>query len=112
VLEVDSVMRTILMTSATETAVGAQARACGMMTLRAAALEKAKRGETTFEEAIRVTHSDSSGGKHCPSCERGVDSGMLSCPWCAVALDHGSCESCSRQLDPDWKICPWCRTPA
>jgi type IV pilus assembly protein PilB len=112
VLEVDSVMRTILMTSATETAVGAQARACGMMTLRAAALEKAKRGETTFEEAIRVTHSDNSGGKHCPSCERGVDSGMLSCPWCAVALDHGSCESCSRQLDPDWKICPWCRTPA
>jgi type IV pilus assembly protein PilB len=111
VLEVDAAMRTVLMTSATESAVGAQARAVGMTTLRASALEKAKRGETTFEEAVRVTHSDHSGGKHCPSCERGVENGMLACPWCGVSLDC-SCGSCGRQLDPEWKLCPWCRTPA
>jgi type IV pilus assembly protein PilB len=98
------------MTSATESAVGAQARAVGMMTLRTAALEKAKRGETTFEEAVRVTHSDHSGGKHCPSCERGVENGMLACPWCGVSLDS-SCGGCGRQLDQEWKLCPWCRTP-
>jgi type IV pilus assembly protein PilB len=109
VLEVDNAMRTVLMTSATESAVGAQARAVGMMTLRGAALEKAKRGETTFEEAVRVTHADHSGGKHCPSCERGVESGMLACPWCGVALDS-SCAGCGRQLDPEWRLCPWCRT--
>jgi type IV pilus assembly protein PilB len=110
VLEVDAAMRTVLMTSATESAVGAQARAVGMMTLRTAALEKAKRGETTFEEAVRVTHSDHSGGKHCPSCERGVENGMLACPWCGVSLDS-SCGGCGRQLDQEWKLCPWCRTP-
>lgn len=111
VLEVDNAMRTVLMTSATESAVGAQARAVGMMTLRAAALEKAKRGETTFEEAVRVTHADHGGGKHCPSCERGVESGMLACPWCGVSLDS-SCSACGRQLDVEWKVCPWCRAPA
>ncbi len=109
VLEVDTAMRTVLMSSATESAVGAQARAVGMKTLRASALEKAKRGETTFEEAVRVTHSDHSGGRHCPSCERGVETGMVLCPWCAAALDVGSCSACSRQMDPDWIVCPWCR---
>jgi type IV pilus assembly protein PilB len=112
VLEVDAAMRTVLLTSATESAVGAQARAMGMKTLRASALEKAKRGETTFEEAVRVTHTDHSGGRLCPSCQRGVDSSMLLCPWCAVTLDVGSCENCARQLEPDWIVCPWCRQPA
>lgn len=112
VLAVDTAMRKVLLTSATESAVGAQARLMGMKTLRASALEKARRGETTFEEVVRVTHTDHAGGRHCPSCERGVDSGMLVCPWCAVALDVGTCSSCTRPLEPDWIICPWCRTAA
>jgi len=82
-----------------------------MMTLRASALEKAKRGETTFEEAVRVTHADHGGAKSCPSCERGVESGMVACPWCGVGLDS-SCTGCDKQLDPEWRVCPWCRTPA
>ncbi|GAA4357742.1 ATPase, T2SS/T4P/T4SS family [Angustibacter luteus] len=109
VLEVDNAMRKVLMTSATESAVGAQAKAVGMMTLRGAALEKAKRGETTFEEAVRVTHADAGLGKSCPSCERGVEDGMVACPWCGVALDC-SCTTCGRQLETEWRVCPWCRT--
>ena len=109
VLVVDAAMRMVLLTSATESAVGAQARATGMRTLRASALDKAKRGETTFEEAVRVTHSDHAGGKCCPSCERGVETGMLLCPWCSAALDAGSCQACTRRLDADWVVCPWCR---
>ncbi|MGL5830285.1 MAG: ATPase, T2SS/T4P/T4SS family, partial [Angustibacter sp.] len=112
VLEVDSTMRAVLMNSATESAVGAQARSVGMMTLRGAALEKVRRGETTFEEAVRVTHTDQSGGKHCSACERGIESGMLACPWCATGIPTGKCSQCERQLDPDWMICPWCRIPA
>jgi type IV pilus assembly protein PilB len=110
VLEVDSAMRQVLMTSATESAVGAQAKAAGMMTMRAAALRKARRGETTFEEVIRVTHSDHTGGKQCPSCHRGVEAGMLACPWCGVAIDRGSCAACARRVEPEWSTCPWCRT--
>ncbi|WP_426566032.1 ATPase, T2SS/T4P/T4SS family [Angustibacter sp. McL0619] len=111
VLEVDNAMRTVLMTSATESAVGAQAREVGMLTLRGAALEKAKRGETTFEEAVRVTHADHAEGKACPACERAVEAGMVACPWCAVSLDS-SCVSCGRKLESEWRVCPWCRAEA
>lgn len=112
VLEVDAAMRKVLIKDPSEGAVSAQARNAGMATLRASAIAKARRGETTFEEAIRVTQSDSAGGHHCPSCERPVETDMLACPWCAVYLERGHCESCSRQLEPEWRICPWCRTPA
>ena len=106
-------MRHVLMKDPSEAAVGARARSAGMLTLRAAAIEKAKRGETTFEEAVRVTHSDDhAGGHHCPACERAVASDMVACPWCAATLDRGHCEGCGRTLDPDWRICPWCRAQA
>ena len=108
VLEVDDDMRQVLMSSATESAVGAQARAVGMQTLRASALEKARRGETTFEEAVRVTHADSSGGHACPACERAVQKGMVRCPWCGTGLPTDSCPRCERRMEPEWKVCPWC----
>jgi type IV pilus assembly protein PilB len=110
VLEVDAAMRQVLMTSATESAVGAQAKAAGMMTMRAAALAKARRGETTFEEVIRVTHSDHAGGEQCASCHRGVEAGMVACPWCGVGINRGACAACGRNVEPDWTTCPWCRT--
>jgi type IV pilus assembly protein PilB len=108
VLEVDDDMRQVLMTSATESAVSAQARAVGMQTLRASALEKARRGETTFEEAVRVTHADTSSGHACPACERGVQKGMVRCPWCGTGLPTDSCPRCERRMEPEWKVCPWC----
>jgi type IV pilus assembly protein PilB len=112
VLTVDAAMRQVLIKDPSEAAVSAQARAGGMLTLRAAAIEKARRGETTYEEAVRVTHSDHRVSRACPACERPVEQDMVVCPWCATTLDRGHCEGCARALEPDWKICPWCRTPA
>jgi type IV pilus assembly protein PilB len=112
VLVVDTVMRQVLMREPTESAIAAAARAGGMQTLRASALDKARLGKTTFEEAMRVTHSDHGGAHSCPACERKVDEDMVVCPWCAATLDRGHCSNCGRSLDPDWRICPWCRTPA
>jgi len=112
VLDVDAAMRKVLMKEPTESAIAAQARATGMSTLRTSALAKAAHGDTTYEEVVRVTHSDSTGGQHCPSCERAVESDMVVCPWCAATIDRGHCRTCARNLDPDWRICPWCRTPA
>ncbi|MFN8077922.1 MAG: ATPase, T2SS/T4P/T4SS family [Kineosporiaceae bacterium] len=112
VLEVDGAMRQVLLSDPSEAAISAQARAAGMATLRAAALDKAAHGLTTYEEAIRVTHADHSGGSSCPACRRPVEQGMVVCPWCATTLDRGHCHSCAKQLDADWRICPWCRTPA
>jgi type IV pilus assembly protein PilB len=54
VLLVDAAMRRVLVRDASEAAVGAMAEQQGMVTLRAAAIAKARRGETTFEEALRV----------------------------------------------------------
>jgi type IV pilus assembly protein PilB len=112
VLDVDAAMRQVLLKDATEASVAAQARAAGMITLRASAVEKARAGLTTFEEALRVTHSDHASAETCPSCARSVNRDMVACPWCATALDRGRCRSCTKQLDPDWRVCPWCRTPA
>ncbi|HEY8729017.1 MAG TPA: ATPase, T2SS/T4P/T4SS family [Acidothermaceae bacterium] len=55
VLPVDAAVREVLLKSPTEGAVAAAALANGMMTLRTAGLEKAMRGETTFEEVLRVS---------------------------------------------------------
>ncbi|GAB7190314.1 hypothetical protein NUM3379_10200 [Kineococcus sp. NUM-3379] len=55
VLDVDNDMRTVLMREPSETAVLEQARRAGMKSLRDSALIKAMRGETTFEEVVRVT---------------------------------------------------------
>jgi type IV pilus assembly protein PilB len=111
VLVVDTVIRQVLMNDATESALSAAALASGMQTLRGSALDKARAGKTTFEEALRVTHSDHSGTHACPSCERIVESDMVACPWCGTNLDRGHCSNCSRSLEPDWKLCPYCRTP-
>jgi type IV pilus assembly protein PilB len=112
VLVVDAPMRSVLLRDATESAIAAQARSQGMATLRASALDKARRGETTYEEVTRVSSADSAGGSRCPACERKVEPDMVVCPWCATTLDRGHCQGCGRELDPDWRICPWCRTPA
>jgi type IV pilus assembly protein PilB len=109
VLEVDAALRTVLLGTPTEAAVGEQARASGLATLRTSALVKAWQGLTTFEEAVRVTHTDHQRSTAaCPACERGIEPGMVTCPWCAVPLATGSCERCARTMDPDWKVCPWC----
>ena len=55
ILSVDAEMRAALMRDASETAIGEIAARQGMVTLRGSAIAKAMRGETTFEEALRVT---------------------------------------------------------
>lgn len=109
VLEVDAALRSVLLGTPTEAAVGEQARAGGLATLRTSALVKAWRGQTSFEEAVRVTHTDHQRSTAaCPACERGVEAGMVTCPWCAVPLAAGACERCARPMEAEWRVCPWC----
>ncbi len=111
VLVVDAEMRRILVRDPSEDAVLAQAKVAGMQTLRASALAKAMDGRTTFEEVLRVTTSDHTGGSACSVCERPVERGMVACPWCSADLEAARCRSCAKELDPAWALCPWCRTP-
>ncbi|GAB3599250.1 hypothetical protein GCM10027586_01660 [Kineococcus gypseus] len=55
VLDVVPSVRKVLMSTPTESALGEEAARTGMATLRQSALAKAMRGETTFEEVVRVT---------------------------------------------------------
>ncbi|MFC3686736.1 ATPase, T2SS/T4P/T4SS family [Aquipuribacter hungaricus] len=110
VLTVDAEMRRILVRDPSEDAVVSQAKAAGMRSLRASALQKAMDGRTTFEEVVRVTTADSGGGSACPACDRPVERGMVACPYCAADLEAHRCRSCSKELEPAWALCPWCRT--
>jgi type IV pilus assembly protein PilB len=112
VLPVTASVRSVLSHTPTEAAVGAAARAAGMTTLRGSGLARARRGETTFEEVLRVSQVDVAEGHRCTACDRAVDADMIACPWCATIVDRGHCSSCARPLDAGWKICPWCRTAA
>jgi type IV pilus assembly protein PilB len=111
VLPVTGALRKVLLTTPTEAAIGAAARANGMMTLRASALAAAHRGETTYEEVLRATTVDTVSGHRCPSCSRALADDMVCCPWDATPIARGRCTSCDKHLDREWRTCPFCRTP-
>jgi len=112
VVPVTAGLRSVLTKAPSEAAIAAAARAAGVTTLRRAAVMRALRGETTFEEVLRVSHADSLGGSTCPGCSRRLADDMVVCPWCDIPLGRGHCMSCARPLDPEWQLCPWCRASA
>jgi type IV pilus assembly protein PilB len=112
VLPITAAVRRVLLSTPTEQGLRAAARSADMLPLRASGLAKAARGETTYEEVLRVTHVDAGDGRACRRCERAVAEDMVVCPWCATAIDRGHCAGCTRPLEPEWRVCPWCRTPA
>ena len=113
VLDVDAAMRQVLLKDPTESAVAAQARAAGMLTLRAAAIEKARRGETTFEEAPARHPLRPRERRVLPRVRaaRGPAT-WSSAPGAPPPSTGATAARAPRSLDPDWRICPWCRTPA
>ena len=103
-------LRTVLLTTPSEAAIGAAARANGMTTLRASALAAAHRGETTYEEVLRATHVDTVSGPRCPSCARALADDMVCCPFDGTLVGRDRCTGCEKPLDAEWTTCPWCRT--
>jgi type IV pilus assembly protein PilB len=110
VLPVTAQMRQVLLTTPTEAAIGAAARANGMMTLRASALAAAHRGETTYEEVLRATHVDAVSGPRCPACARALADDMVCCPFDGTLIGRSRCTGCDKALESEWTTCPWCRT--
>jgi type IV pilus assembly protein PilB len=113
VLPITAGLRAVLLENPTESALSAVAQAEGVATLRMSALVAARKGITTYEEVLRVTHIDAvdpSSDKHCHTCTRHVDSEMSYCPWCRAALTRPACASCGERLESRWKGCPSCGT--
>jgi type IV pilus assembly protein PilB len=109
VLPVTAALRRVLLTTPTVHAVGAAAREHGMTTLRASALSAAHRGETTYEEVLRVTHVDTGSAPRCTTCSRALADDMVCCPWDGTPVGRDRCANCDRTLDAEWTTCPWCR---
>ena len=111
VLPITAALRTVLLANPEERALAAAARAAGYVNMRASAIKKAMRGETTFEEVLRVTTSDShEGSVRCTGCGLRLVEDMVCCPRCGTEADHGQCRSCGKGLEADWRVCPYCRT--
>jgi len=111
VLPITASLREVLLAHPEERALAAAARAAGYVNMRASALKKAMRGETTFEEVLRVTTADThEGTNRCTGCGLRLADDMVCCPRCGTEADRGQCRSCGKGLDADWRVCPYCRT--
>jgi type IV pilus assembly protein PilB len=110
ILQVTGELRQALLSSPTADGISSAARRHGITTLRAAALAAAHRGETTYEEVLRVTHVEDGGAPTCPACARALADDMTCCPWDGTAVGRERCTSCDRAVDRDWTTCPYCRS--
>jgi type IV pilus assembly protein PilB len=113
VLPITAGLRQVLLDNPTESALSAVAQSEGVSTLRMSALSAARRGLTTYEEVLRVTHVDAvdpSSDKHCHTCTRQVDRDMAFCPWCCSELSRPTCSGCGERVASRWKGCPACGT--
>src|SRR4051794_5031960 len=110
VLPVTAALRHVLLTTPTEAAIGAAARAHGMATLRTSALPAAHPREPPHEEVLRAPPVDAVSGPRRPRRPRVLADDMVCCPWDGTPVGKNRCTSCDRPLDPQWQTCPWCRT--
>ena len=112
VMPVGTAFRRVLLANPSEQALRAAALEAGIRSVRAGALAKAGRGETTYAEVLRATREDTDDGVRCTSCERVLGTGMVGCPWCGADTTAQSCGNCASPLMVDWVRCPYCRVSA
>jgi type IV pilus assembly protein PilB len=117
VLPITPVVRAVLLSDPSEASLGAAARAAGVRSLRASALDAAARGATTYEEVLRVTTTGQLSGKVAPKCRscgrpapEEVGDELVCCPWCGTEAEVQGCPGCRRRTSGSWRTCPYCRT--
>jgi type II secretory ATPase GspE/PulE/Tfp pilus assembly ATPase PilB-like protein/FixJ family two-component response regulator len=83
------------------------ARASGMRLLIEDGLEKARRGDTTLEELLRVLGPQTRHERPCGRCERMIDAKYPFCPHCG-SFRQNLCRSCRMPIEPAWTHCALC----
>ncbi len=111
ILSVDERVRELIGANAAESAIRHAGRVAGMQSLREDGLAKARRGETTLDEVLRVTPGDVVTAGACPACGPRVEEDYAVCPWCAADQRPDACAQCRRSLERAWRVCPSCATP-
>jgi len=109
ILDPTARMREMISSEATEQELRLEALAAKMITLGEDGLNKAKAGQTTLEELLRVIDVSSKTESICPTCAKVVQYDFMSCPYCETMLSR-NCVGCKRALQMEWKMCPYCGT--
>jgi len=78
----------------------------GMETLLACGLRKARVGQVSLEEMMRIIPYEV-GARYCPSCFYPVEHFFAHCPNCSRPLIL-KCSDCGKRLQASWKACPYC----
>ena len=109
ILDPTARMREMISAEATEQELRLEALAAKMTSLGEDGLNKAKAGQTTLEELLRVIDVSSKTESICPVCTKVVQYDFMACPYCEAVLSR-NCASCKRALQMEWKMCPYCGT--
>src|SRR6185437_11186286 len=84
------------------------AKASGMVPLKDYSLRLVGKGQTTSDEVIRVTLSDTGGGDTlCPKCRNPIGEDFIKCPFCQHELKV-SCVRCGTLQEEHWASCAKC----
>ena len=105
---VDSELRRLIRTNASEAELIRTATQSGMATLLEDAINKVESGLTTCEEILRVLGPQNAFELPCPNCSAILEERFRFCPHCGIAMQN-ECEGCGQLLNPAWQYCPSCR---
>ncbi|MEJ2040194.1 MAG: ATPase, T2SS/T4P/T4SS family, partial [Desulfosarcinaceae bacterium] len=110
IILVDSEIRRLIRTNASEAELIRTARQSGMTTLLEDAIAKVEAGMTTCDEILRVLGPQNAFELPCEKCGAILEERLRFCPYCGVAMQI-ECEACGQSLDPAWQYCPACSRP-
>ncbi|MGD9364080.1 MAG: ATPase, T2SS/T4P/T4SS family [Desulfobacteraceae bacterium] len=106
---VDSEMRRMIRSNASETELMRSARQSGMTTLLDDAIRKVEAGMTTCEEVLRVFGPQNTIEIPCEHCDSILEERYPYCPYCGASVTR-LCKKCGKFMVDDWRFCPHCRT--
>ncbi len=105
---VDSEMRRMMRSNASESELMRTARQSGMTTLLEDAVRKIDAGMTTCEEVLRVFGPQNTIEIPCTNCNSILEERYPYCPYCSAPVTR-LCQHCGAFLAEDWLFCPHCR---
>ncbi|MBI5374549.1 MAG: Flp pilus assembly complex ATPase component TadA [Candidatus Schekmanbacteria bacterium] len=111
VLAVNSRIRELISSGASEDVITKAAITSGMSFIVQDGLRKVGKGLTTLAELNRVIvfEEETKGTMICPICKASIKDEFVNCPYCGYSISD-QCASCGKQKQPDWHYCPYCKT--
>jgi len=109
VLNVDDVLRGLILSNASDQAIRQAAVEAGMRSIGEDGLKKVLAGVTTLEEVTRTVYLQEQLAKFCPNCKTVLVQEFAYCIKCGEFVGE-HCESCRRRFSPEWTFCPFCGT--